>query len=305
MRRVATLVVLTATFLGTMPAAGWADNCSGLQDCYGTIRSAAAASSGMALLIGISVLLLPGLLRGVGTRTRPGPGTADEDGAPQAAEVPEPEGTPLRMDEKVRADMACRGWTAGDVERTVRQPQWANAARDRRYNLDGSRDDAPAAMFIAGDGRYVIVNRLTNDVVQISGSWLTGVAIGRADPEALPSRIAADVAVPGVVSHGPEHYYPVTWAYRVIDYCEINRIVILGMDGFHSPAWGMVRALPDLILDCSVERGQGHSGTRTTTAERARRLLRSWSAEPNIMVSITVRPGTMSSASRPTNGQTA
>lgn len=127
------LVSVTMLLVATPPA--YADNCSGLADCYGSVSSASGAAAAMALLIGLLVLIAPALLQGTGqplppplpppppppppppSRPEPSPpllppllrpAKSDKE-QPSGAEVPGVADRPIRYDEKALANMATRG----------------------------------------------------------------------------------------------------------------------------------------------------------------------------------------------------
>ena len=70
-RRALTTIALASAAVVLLPGVAVADNCSGLQDCYGSAGSAAGAAAGMALVIGLAVLAAPALLRGARPESRP------------------------------------------------------------------------------------------------------------------------------------------------------------------------------------------------------------------------------------------
>ena len=293
-RRALTTVALASATVVLLPGVAVADNCSGLQDCYGSASSAAGAAAGMALVIGLAVLAAPALLRGARPESRPGssddkqPGPAPGGGS--AAEVPEVEEEPLRFDEKVRIDMAVRGWTAEVVAELARHPARTFATRDRRYNLDGSRASQRATVFVRADGLYVVINNVTHDVVQVGAGPMDGTHTGPTDPswtESLRGRVAALCGGSEVRFAGAEPCYPVRGAPVAIDWCLRNRVCVLGLEWLVLADGQLVPQL-DTILDCSAERNPGGAGTVAECAERARTLIRQWSAIENCFVILTL-----------------
>jgi hypothetical protein len=293
-RRALITVALASATVVLLPGVAVADNCSGLTDCYGSAQSAAGAAAGMALIIGLAVLAAPALLRGARPESRPDstdhkqPGPAP--GAGSAAEVPEVEEEPLRFDEKVRIDMAVRGWTREVVAELARHPARTSATQDRRYNLDGSRASQPATVFARADGLYVIINNVTHDVVQVGTGPLDGTHADPTDPswtESLRGRVAALSRGSDVRFAGPEPCYPVWGAPVAIDWCLFNRVWVLGLEGLVLTDGRLVPQL-DTILDCSAERNPGGAGTVAECAKRARTLIRQWSAIENCFVILTL-----------------
>jgi hypothetical protein len=292
------LAVLAAVLAQAAPAS--ADNCSGLRDCYGSAQSAASAVAGITVLLGASVLLAPRLLHRDTpprpakpepdpTLITPPPEAGHEKREPEAVEPPELPGR-LRFDEMVRADMAVRRWSEGAVDAATRHPAWFQRARDTRHNQDGSRDEAPAVVFGNADGSHVVVNLLTGDVVHVSNVVAPPRPPSWDVPEALPRRIARETAAATVVTDGYEFFYPVGDAFRVVEYCYLNRIRVLGVAGFVPGSNGFA-ARPDMILDCSTERNAwepGEPDTVTPTIEAARRVLGAWQGPPDLHVSFTV-----------------
>lgn len=313
-RRALTTVALASAAVVLLPGVAVADNCSGLTDCYGSAQSAAGAAAGMALIIGLAVLAAPALLRGARPESRPdSTDHKQRDGAPgdgSAAEVPEVEEEPLRFDEKVRIDMAVRGWTREVAAELARHPARTSATQDRRYNLDGSRASQPATVFARADGLYVVINNVTHDVVQVGAGPLDGTHTGPTDPswtESLRGRVATQSGSSEVRFAGPEPCYPVRAAPVAIDWCLRNRVRVLGLEGLVL-AEGRLVPQPDTILDCSAERNPGGGGTVAECAERARTLIREWSAIENCFVILTLssplsaRPATpMDSGSLPSS----
>jgi Colicin E5 ribonuclease domain len=331
-RRALTTVALALATVVLLPGVAVADNCSGLQDCYGSARSAAGAAAGMALIIGLVVLAAPALLRGARSESRPKadhkrssgapgdvanvevpgvegeplrsdekarrPGSADHkrsSGGPgdvANVEVPGVEGEPLHFDEKVRIDMAVRGWTPEVVAELAYHPAWTFATQDRRYNLDGSRAGQPATVFVRADSLYVVINNVTQDVVQVGAGPLNGMLAGPADPswtESLYGRVAALGGGLDVCFAGPEPCYPVRGASVAIDLCLRNHVCVLGLEGLVL-AEGRLFPRLDAILDCSEERNPGGAGTLEECAERAQTLIRNWSAIENCFVILTRNP---------------
>jgi hypothetical protein len=368
-RRALTTVALALATVVLLPGVAVADNCSGLQDCYGSARSAAGAAAGMALIIGLVVLAAPALLRGARSESRPKadhkrssgapgdvanvevpgvegeplrsdekarrPGSADHkrssggpgdvanvevpgvEGEPLRSdekarrpgsadhkrssggpgdvanvEVPGVEGEPLHFDEKVRIDMAVRGWTPEVVAELAYHPAWTFATQDRRYNLDGSRAGQPATVFVRADSLYVVINNVTQDVVQVGAGPLNGMPAGPADPswtESLYGRVAALGGGLDVCFAGPEPCYPVRGASVAIDLCLRNHVCVLGLEGLVL-AEGRLFPRLDAILDCSEERNPGGAGTLEECAERAQTLIRNWSAIENCFVILTRNP---------------
>jgi hypothetical protein len=316
--RVLTPVVLALGIGLLLPGMAVADNCSGLQDCYGSARAAAGAAAGMALILGLVVLAAPALLRGTLTRTQPKPGPTGRErhvsaphgvpitevtsGAtdrersdsaqndPDEADVPRMEEEPLRFDEKVRVDMAVRGWTPHAVAELARRPARTTAVWDHRHNLDGSRAGQQATAFVSADGRYVVVNNVTHDVVSVGAGPLDGMHPDPIDPswtESLRGQVAASSGAPDVRFAGPELCYPVHSALIAVDWCEHMVIRVLGLEGL---ALTDHRLLPrlELVLDCSTERNPHGAATAAQCAERARQLLWEWSAIERCFVVLTL-----------------
>jgi hypothetical protein len=307
-RGILTLVALALGLVLLQPEMAVADNCSGLQDCYGSARAAAGAAAGMALMLGLAVLAAPALLRGALTRTeskprRVGrerhvsalhgapiqaiPGATDRDPQDSAqdeardddVEVPEMEEEPLRFDEKVRVDMAVRGWTPQAVAELARRPAQTMAVWDRRHNLDGSQAGQQATAFISADGRYVVVNNVTHDVVSVGVGPLDGWHSGPLDSswtEALRGQVAAHSRAPDVRFAGPELCYPVHSALIAVDWCQHMGIRILGLEGLVLTEERLLPRL-ELVLDCSMERNPHGAATVVDCAERAREQLWEWS----------------------------
>jgi hypothetical protein len=197
---------------------------------------------------------------------------------------------PLRFDEKVRIDIAVRGWTPEVVAELARHPAWTFATRDRRYNLDGSRASQPATVFVRADGLYVLISNVTHDVVQVGAGPLDGTHTGPTDPswtESLRGRVVALSGGSDVCFAGPEPCYPVRAAPIAIDWCLRNRVCVLGLEGLVLAEGRLVPQL-DTILDCSAERNPGGAGTVAECAERARTLIRQWSAIENCFVILTL-----------------
>jgi hypothetical protein len=292
-RRALTTVALATATVVLLPGVAVADNCSGLTDCYGSAGSAAGAAAGMALIIGLAVLAAPALLRGARPESRPDstdkqPRRAPGDGS--AVEIPGVEEDPLRFDEKVRIDMAVRGWTPEVVAELARHPARTFATQDRRYNLDGSRASQPATVFARADGLYVVINNVTHDVVQVGAGPLDGThtrPTGPSRTEPLRGQIAALSGGSDVRFVGPEPCYPVRAAPIAIDRFLRNRVCVLGLEGLVLAAGRLVPQL-DTILDCSAERNPGGAGTAAECAKRARTLIQEWSAIENRFVILTL-----------------
>lgn len=295
-RRMLTSVALALGIGLLLPGMAVADNCSGLQDCYGTARSAASAAAGMALVVGLAVLAGPALLRDAFTRPETKPGATDRERQDSALggitnlEVPGMEEEPLRFDEKIRVDMAVRGWTPQVVAELARRPARTTAVQDRRHNLDGSRASQPATVFVRTDGHYVVINNATHDVVSVGAGPLDGMHPDPTDPswtESLRGLVAASSGAPDVRFAGPEPCYPVPSALIAVDWCQRMRIRVLGLEGF---VLTERRLLPELqtILDCSAERNPHGAATVAECAERARALLRQWSAIERCFVVLTL-----------------
>jgi hypothetical protein len=219
-------------------------------------------------------------------RSSHGPGDAAN------VEVPGVEGEPLRFDEKVRIDMAVRGWTAEVVAELAQHPAWTFATHDRRYNLDGSRASQPATVFVRADGLYVVINNVMHDVVQVGTGPLNGTPAGPTDPSWAESHYGRVAALGGgldVCFAGPEPCYPVRGASVAIDLCLRNGVRVLGLEGLVL-AEGRLFPRLDAILDCSAERNPDGAGTVAECAERARMLIRQWSAIENCFVILTRNP---------------
>ena len=348
-RRALTTIALASAAVVLLPGVAVADNCSGLQDCYGSAGSAAGAAAGMALVIGLAVLAAPALLRGAGPESRPGPtddkppsrapgdgsavevpgveevlaapavlrgagpesrpGPTDDTqpirapGDGSAVEVPGVEEEPLRFDEKVRIDMAVRGWTPEVVAELARHPARTFATWDRRYNLDGSRASQPATVFVRADGLYVVINNVTHDVVQVGAGPLGGTHTGPTDPSwtaSLRGRVATLAGGSDVRFAGPEPCYPVRAAPVAIDWCFRNRVCVLGLEGLVLAEGRLVSQL-DTILDCSAERNPGGAGTVAECAKRARTLIRQWSAIEDWFVILTLSSPLSAGPAAPTD----
>jgi hypothetical protein len=277
----------------------YADNCSGLQDCYGSVQSAAGASAGMAVLIGLAVLYGPSLLRSLtnapnrpdAVAGRPRGRSRRDREATDRVEPLEVDEEPIHYDEKIRADMAYRGWSPRIVEDAAAGTERVTAVRDQRYNLDGTREDAPATVHTRPDGWYVIRNDQTNDVVQVGGGRLTGWPPARPSGptwrDSLHGRMAESVGMGRVAFAGPEPCYPVEEAHRAVEYCERHGVRILGLDAFHRTSQTL-RPRPDLVLDCSRDRNRQGEASVPTCAARTREVLEEWRGESSLMVSITV-----------------
>jgi hypothetical protein len=295
-----------------------ADNCSGLQDCYGSAQSAASAVAGITVLLGASVLLAPRLLHRdtpaadhkketplVPVAERPGAKESGKEPGKEHGEEHRREGVegvetpelarPLHYDEKIRADMATREWSAAAVEGAVQHPAWTASGRDTRYNQDGSRDDAPAIVFGKTDRSYVVVNTWTWDVVHVSTEPVSPRSPDWVDPallrRALAHQIALETAPGTVLTDGREFFYPVAEGRRVVGYCALRRIRVLGMEGFVRGPSGGLSVQPDLILDCSAERNAeeaGESDPAAAAAEAAHRAVAAWRGTPDLFVTFTV-----------------
>jgi hypothetical protein len=270
------------------------------------------------LVVGLAVLAAPALLRGAFTRTESKPRPAgreprvptlhsapmveaipaatdrdQQDSAPddiQDVEVPGVEEEPLRFDEKVRVDMAVRGWTPQAAAELVRRPARMTAVWDRRHNLDGSRASQPATAFVSADGRYVVVNNVTHDVVSVGVGPLDGMHSGPIDPswtEALRGQVAASSGAPDVRFAGPELCYPARSALIAVDWCEHIGIRVLGLEGLVLTDHRLVPQL-ELVLDCSTERNPHGAATAAECAGRARQLLWEWSQIEGCLVVLTV-----------------
>jgi hypothetical protein len=315
-RGMLTLVALALGLALLQPGMAVADNCSGLQDCYGSARAAAGAAAGMALILGLAVLAAPALLRGAQTRAESKPRPAgrerhvsalhgapileaipgatdrdDQDSAPDDdVEVPGMEEEPLRFDEKVRVDMAVRGWTPQAVAELARRPARTTAVWDRRHNLDGSWAGQAATAFVSADGRYVVVNNVTHDVVSVGAGPLDGMHPDPIDPswtESLRGQVAASSGAPDVRFAGPELCYPVHSALIAVDWCEHMGIRVLGLEGLALTDHRMLPQL-ELVLDCSTERNRHGAATAAQCAERARQLLWEWSTIERCFVVLTL-----------------
>ena len=172
----------------------------------------------------------------------------------------------------------------------ARHPARTFATRDRRYNLDGSRASQRATVFVRADGLYVVINNVTHDVVQVGAGPLDGTHTGPTDPswtESLRGRVAALCGGSEVRFAGAEPCYPVRAAPVAIDWCLRNRVRVLGLEGLVLAEGRLVPQL-DTILDCSAERNPGGAGTVAECAERARTLIRQWSAIENCFVILTL-----------------
>jgi hypothetical protein len=277
------LVILVAT-----PSPAHADNCSSLSDCYGSVASAIAAAAGLTMLIGLAVLVTPGLLARALEPPPPARDPADDESS--GVEPPGVAERPVVYDEKALANMTSRGWSREAVEETARSYLSVRAVRDTRFNVDGSRDDEPATAFIRADGWYIVLNDRSHDVVQVSAGPMDGWHPIRPQGwmESLPARIAAE-AHASVVFAGIEACYLMSGMDRVIDVCEEHRMRLLGLEGFTGGPRGLMPRL-DMILDCSAERNlNSRPATPAECAQRARQLLHVWRQEqPGSCISITV-----------------
>lgn len=74
----------------------------------------------------------------------------------------------VNIGEKITRQIEKRGWTQGDILKTIQNPTRTTSVRDTRHLPDGSRLNDPATAYIGPDGRYVIRNDKTGDIVQIS-----------------------------------------------------------------------------------------------------------------------------------------
>ncbi|MFN2497165.1 MAG: colicin E5-related ribonuclease [Pseudonocardiaceae bacterium] len=281
----------------------YADNCSSLSDCYGSVRSASGAAAAMALLIGLLVFIAPALLQGtVPQPPQPPPPSPppllplplrplkrDEEQQPSGAEVPGVADRPIRYDEKALANMATRGWSRDTVEQTARSPHSLRAMRDTRFNVDGSHDDQPATAFFRPDGWYVVLSDRLHDVVQVSAGRMDGwTPVRLSGHESFAARVAAGTGVSTVLA-GTEPCYPIAEMNRVLEYCETHSIRVLGLEGFTGDP-GRLTPRMDMILDCSAERNaDGRPATIDQCASRARQLVHAWSTQPDCFVSITMR----------------
>lgn len=298
MRRLCASVAGVGLWTLAAPWPAYADNCSSLQDCYGSVQSAVGAAAGMALLVGLAVLYGPALIRSLAQ----GPPPPDVDPVPRAdvsdadlgpvnVELVELAEKPVRYSEKILADMVTRGWHQRLVEDTAYRPERTVPTRDTRYRLDGGRNDEPASACVGSGGWYVVLNDRTHDVVQVAGGtlevWAPAPPSGPAWQGSLPGRIAAAVGMPQVVFAGPEPCYPVTAAHRAVDYCQLYGVRILGLDGFEGEP-GALRPRLDMVLDCSS--GGNEKGSVDECAARARQVLQEWSAQPGLFVTVTVAP---------------
>jgi Colicin E5 ribonuclease domain len=276
------LVILVAT-----PSPAYADNCSSFKDCYGVLQSATTAAAGLAILIGLAVLVAPGLL-GHGLEPTPAPDPASDETS--GVEPPGVAERPVVYDEKALANMASRGWSRSTVEETARSYRFLRAAGDTRFNVDGTRDDEPATVFIRADGWYIVLNDRSHDVVQVSAGPLDGWRPARPQgwTKSLPGRIAEEARAP-VVFAGSEACYLMSGMDRVIDVCEEHRVRLIGLEGFTGGPDGLMPRL-DMILDCSAERNSdGRPSTPGECARSARQLLYIWRQEqPGSFINITV-----------------
>ena len=276
------------------PAPAFADNCSSLADCYGTARSATTAAAGLSLLIGVSVLVAPTLLRRLDDWSSDDVRPSDDDRSSGEVGIPDLVDPPIHCGEKVLADMAMRGWSQDMVEEVVRSPYAVHAKKDTRYNGDGTRKNEAATAYVRADGWYVVLSDRLHDVVQVSSGTLDGWLSDRPlDPgwaDTLPGRAAADAQVT-VVYAGAQPCYPITEVGRVIDFYVINGIRILGVEGFVEGPVGLVPQL-DMILDCSAKRsGPGPTQTNRDCAFQARQLANLWRRYgPPSLLSVTTAP---------------
>jgi filamentous hemagglutinin len=87
-----------------------------------------------------------------------------------------PPGQSVRIDDKIAAQLAARGWTEREIRNAIDRP-----AIGTSIDNTGGRND-PASVYGSKSGGYVVLNDVTKRVVQVSD---------RTDPSWLPdSRIS-------------------------------------------------------------------------------------------------------------------
>jgi len=69
---------------------------------------------------------------------------------------------PVRIDGKIAAQLGVRGWTEQEIRDAVAGPAIGTSADNTRGQTD------PATVYGSKAGGYVVVNDITNHVVQIS-----------------------------------------------------------------------------------------------------------------------------------------
>ena len=77
-----------------------------------------------------------------------------------------------KFEPKIKKQLSKRGWTEESVENCINNSVKKYSTIDNRNNpLTGIKNNAPATLYVAKDGSYVIRNDVTGDIVQISNKY--------------------------------------------------------------------------------------------------------------------------------------